>query len=177
MELDTPEEERLRDYFLFDCLTGLRFADFIKVTKVNITKRQNVPVLSIFTQKNAKFAEVPLVDRAIAIAEKYHYDFSHYTNQALNRGLKDLFEKYHLYEDNFPLYRRVKKKIIIVQRLRRQRLSFHAGRRTFISMLIQGNTPTNIVMGYTGHTKVETLKHYIAKYSSQSFEFINHINF
>lgn len=177
MPLESPEEERIRDYFVFDCLTGLRFADFVKVTKVNITKRQNHSILSIYTQKNSKFAEVPLVDRAKAIAEKYHYDFGYYTNQAINRGIKNLFEKYHLFEDNFPLLRRVKKKIITVPKLRRERLSFHAGRRTFISMLVQGNTPTNILMGYTGHTKVETLKHYISKYSSQSFDYIKQLNF
>ena len=61
--------------------------------------------------------------------------------------------------------------------LRRERISAHTGRRTFISILIENGTPVSQVMGMTGHTKESTLQIYVDKFSPKRRESISFLEF
>lgn len=176
MPLETEAEKRIRDYFVFICLSGLRFSDLISIRRVNFRQEGDRWRLQLFTRKTIKFADIPLVPRALALARKYNFDFSYYTNQAFNRELKQLLEKYNLYGDSCPKIRRVKKKLVTTEMLRRERISAHCGRRTFISILIEEGTPISRVMGFTGHKKESTLKVYVDKFSPHACEAISPLN-
>ena len=177
MELQTETEIRIRDFFVFICLTGLRFSDLVQINKLNFVSRPNGTFLTLYTHKTIKRAEIPLTNRALKIAQKYEYDFSYYTNQAFNRMLKELFTKYDLFGDETVKMRLVKKAVKSLIMLRRDRMSAHTGRRTFISILVEEGVALSRIMAMTGHTKETTLKIYVDKFSPNLKDSILPLNF
>ena len=172
LNVETETENRIRDFFVFVCLTGLRFSDLITIKRSNFFLDPTNPTLRLFTQKTMRRAEIPLIPRAISLAEKYNYDFSYYTNAAFNRGLKALLDKYDLFNERADKIIQQKKKTKTIQMLKRDRISAHAGRRTFISQMVESDVPISIIMGMTGHTKISTLQIYIDKFSPKATEAI-----
>lgn len=177
LEVRFASEERIRDYFVFLCLTGLRFSDLIRITKTNFTQRKDMHILCLYTHKTIKRAEIPLVERAYDLAMKYEFRFDYYTNQAFNRQLKDLLERYHKFEDEIIEYRQVKERVIQKVMMRREKISAHTGRRTFISILVENGTNIPRIMAMTGHTKESTLKIYVDKFSPYLREAIAPLDF
>lgn len=177
MELETDSERMIRDYFVFLCLTGLRFSDFISLKETNFTKTRNGIILRVNTQKTRKKAEIPLVARAVKIAKSYDYKFDNVINQVFNRSLKDLLEKYELFGDKIAVSqqrRRHHEENVI---LRREKISAHTGRRTFISILVEEGMPLQLIMGMTGHTQIKTLQIYIDKFSPEKIKFMKVLDF
>lgn len=177
IEFESESENRIKDYFVFLCLTGLRFSDLIKINKLNFRHNKDYCSLLLFTQKTQKRAEIPLTSRAYEIAKKYKYSFNYYTNQAFNRMLKELLEKYELFEDELTKIDLVKK--VIRRRVvkRREVISAHTGRRTFISILVEEGINISRIMAMTGHKKETTLKIYVDRFSPKLKESILPLNF
>ena len=177
LSLEDKDEERLRDYFVFLCLTGLRFADFFKLTKDNIVKSGTLSKIEIYTQKTIKYASIPLTTRAKSILDKYDADFSYFCNQVFNRKLKEMFKKYGLFE-NLQIKHRVIGKTVQSNNVpKRDLIASHTGRRTFISILVENGISIERIMGMTGHTSERKLKVYIDRFSTQSQEDIAPLNF
>ena len=177
MQLEKSWEKRIRDYFVFVCLTGVRFSDLININKKNFVKDGEGYVLKLFTHKTIKWAEIPLTQRAYNIARRNDFEFKNYTNQAFNREIKDLLEKYNLFEEEVTIHRKIKRRIIDEQKLMRECISAHTGRRTFISILVENGVPISRVMAMTGHTKEATLRVYIDKFSPDLRKSIEPLNF
>lgn len=166
-ELANPNYNRIRDYFVFLCLTGLRFGDFISINKDNfVMGRDGLVTLSLYTQKTNIRVEVKLTKQAKEIAERYDYKFDGYTNQAFNRAIKELFKDEELFEDEIVTYREVlNQKPQPIKTPRREKITAHTARRTFISMMIESGVQPIHVMHMVGHTKLSTLQIYIDKFS------------
>lgn len=177
LEVRSASEDRIRDYFVFLCLTGLRFSDLVNIKKTNFTQRKDLHILCLCTQKTIKRAEIPLTSKAYDLAMKYEFRFDYYTNQAFNRQLKDLLERYHKFEDEIVEYRQVKERVIQTVMMRREKISAHTGRRTFISILVEMGTSISRIMAMTGHTKESTLKIYVDKFSPHLREAISPLEF
>lgn len=177
MDLKKNWEMQIRDYFVFICLTGVRFSDLTAITKKNFVKDSNGYVLKLYTHKTVKWAEIPLTERAYILAERNNFEFKKYTNQAFNREIKELFKRYQLFEDEIVTHRKVKRKIEEEIKLKRECISAHTGRRTFISILVENGISISRVMGMTGHTKETTLRVYIDKFSPDLRKSIEPLNF
>lgn len=161
LQLNKDHEKVIRDYFLFLCHTGLRFADFYKLDSTYYDAKENL--LKLRSNKTFAECQIYLNSTAKNIALKYNWDFHKYTNQALNRGLQDLFAKYNLFEDEVEVeYMQSGRKTY--KKKKRELISCHAGRRTFISRLVEQGADIYDIMSCTGHKKVETLKFYIDKF-------------
>lgn len=177
MNLNSESECRIRDYFVFLCLTGLRYSDFCLIDKSNFIPHQDDYILRLYTQKTIKRAEIPLTNKAIEIARKYEFRFDYYTNQAFNRQLKELLARYDLFGDEIIKYRQIKKGVNKVAILRREKISAHTGRRTFISILVESGVNLSKIMAMTGHTKESTLKIYVDRFSPDLKESIIPLEF
>ncbi len=169
----------IRDYFVFLCLTGLRFGDFVSLNKDNFAiGKDGTIMLSLYTQKTNIRIEVQLTKQAMEIAERYDYHFDGYTNQTFNRSLKDLFKNEGLFEDEIIVYREVlNKKPQPIKLPRRVKISAHSARRTFISTLIEEGVQPIQVMQMVGHTKLSTLQIYIDKFSPKAGQAIKVLEF
>lgn len=78
-----------RDLFLFSCYTALRFSDVLSLTKKQLVSS----CLTLKQSKTGSIVQIPLLDRANAIVEKYispdrEMIFPPLTNQTANRHLK-----------------------------------------------------------------------------------------
>lgn len=177
MEFETEAENRIKEFFVFLCLTGLRFSDFVRINKLNFRPNKECCSLLLFTQKTQKRAEIPLTPRAYEIARKYKFSFNYYTNQAFNRMLKEILEKYDLFSDELIQIDLVKKAIRRRIVKRRDVISAHTGRRTFISILVEEGINISRIMAMTGHKKETTLKIYVDRFSPKLKESILPLNF
>jgi site-specific recombinase XerD len=177
MPLTDADEIRIRDYFVFICLTGLRFSDFSTIDKTNFIYNGKFWVLRLFTQKTVKKAEIPLTDRAYAIALKYGYRFDLYNNQIFNKRLKSFLKNHELFGESYLSVRHIRRRLERNTVKRRDKMSAHTGRRTFISILIESGVSVNRVMAMTGHTNESTLKIYVDKFSPDLHESIEPLSF
>ena len=169
-ELKDKSKNVIRDYFVFLCLTGLRFGDFVSINKDNfVMGKDGLVTLSLYTQKTNIRIEVKLTKQAKEIAERYNYKFDAYSNQAFNRAIKELFKDEELFEDEIVTYREVlHKKPHPIKMLRREKIAAHTCRRTFISIMIENGVQPIHVMHMVGHTKLSTLQIYIDRFSPKA---------
>ena len=164
LELTNPQEAKVRDYFLFLCFTGLRFSDFHKLNKTYYNEEENH--IKLKSNKTFSDCQIPLHPQALKIAQKYEWDFHDYTNQGLNRALHTLLEAYNLFDEDVTMeYMQQGRKTYTKKK--RELITCHAGRRTFISRMIESGADIYDVMSCTGHKKVETLRFYIDKFGKE----------
>ena len=173
--LDIKEERfvKVRNYFLFLCYTGLRFGDFAKLDKTYYDKENNELVLT--TNKTNINCRIYLFDKAKRIGEKYNFSFKGYTNQALNRAIKEMLQHYNLYTNVITVYYMQKERKTI-ELPKNEFISCHTGRKTFISIMIEYGLDTYDLMSMTGHKKIDTLKYYIDLFGIKKREKLKMIN-
>lgn len=164
LDLSDYQEQIVRDYFLFLCYTGLRFADFYKLNRTYFNPKENY--IKLKSNKTFADCQIPLHAAAKEIADKYKWNFHEYTNQGLNRALHSLFEKYDLFGQEITMeYMQSGRKTYTKKK--RELITCHSGRRTFISRLIEDGADIHDVMSCTGHKKYDTLKFYVDKFGKE----------
>lgn len=158
----TGSAELARDFFLFQCFTGLRCSDVIRLHKSDI---QN-GTIHIVTQKTGVSIENRLNKYALAIVEKYSHDpcdtlFPHINGNLVNRYLRTIGKMAGIIEPVRKVdYRNHKREEIIVPKW--QLLTTHVGRKSFVvNSLDFGLTATQIIE-YTGHSSIRAMQPYIS---------------
>lgn len=157
----TGLKEDVRNIFLFQCYTGLRFSDVFRVTNSHI---QN-GIIRIVTEKTQKPVKIPLLKRTKKIINRYQTTggksiFPKINNQVFNRYLKVLFA-------DLQLNREVEITTCIRRNITRETkrlcdvISSHDGRRSFITLTLTGGMNAWQLMTITGHEKFETFKKYV----------------
>ena len=143
------------DMFVFACHTGVRFGDVKYINKSKVKKEGVVPILKLVTEKTNEKIEVPLTDKALSILKKYGFRLNLMTDQSVNKylhealGTIDVFKE----EDEYGVDGDTKEKYKLI--------TFHTGRRVFITSLVNNNVSLNAIMKMTGHKKISTLQKYI----------------
>ena len=167
-KLKNPNHNKVRDYFVFLCLTGLRFMDLTLLTEMNFLRQKDSTYkLSYISHKTKVEVEFELTSKAQEIAERYNFRFNEYTNQGFNRALSEMLENEHLFEDEISVIRNVLHKKIQKKMYRRDKMSAHTARRTFISCLIAKGVSPYHVMSMSGHKKFSTMEIYVMKFSPE----------
>jgi len=144
---DIPERRQAlfvtRDMFLFTCYTGLRFSDLMNVKFGNINNNQ----LKIRILKTGKDLELKLIPPALEIIEiqkertggkRNENVFKAISNQKANKNLQDIQGLMEL----------------------KKKLTFHVGRHTFASNLVELGMPLNIVKEHLGHASIKETEVY-----------------
>lgn len=153
--------DAVRDAFCFACFTSLRFSDVKNLKKQNVTDKEII----VTTQKTNNTIIIDLNKYSKAILDKYKDNPTEYalptiSSQKSNEYLKEIakecdidapvtittFRGNERYEDTYPKY---------------ELISFHAGRRTFISNALMLGIPPNIVMKWSGHASYKSMMPYI----------------
>lgn len=173
VDIKEPHYQKIREYFLFLCHTGLRYSDFEKIDKTYYDEKENV--LRLQSRKTFGECSIILMDIAKRIGEKYNFTFKDYTNQAFNRELKSLLKNYELFETKHTKAYYQKGRQTKTD-LKRNFISSHTGRKTFISMLFENGFDVFKVMGMTGHKRIDTLRYYADKFGQSRSEQINIMN-
>ena len=155
--------DRVRDVFLFQCFTGLRYSDVFNLRKSDI-KGDHIEVTTV---KTSDSLIIELNNHSKAILDKYK-DVAFeddkvlpvITNQKMNDYLKELAELAGIDEPVRQTYYRGNERIDEVTP-KYALLGTHAGRRTFICNALALGIPPQVVMKWTGHSDYKAMKPYI----------------
>lgn len=155
--------DRVRDVFLFQCFTGLRYSDVFNLRRSDI-KGDHIEVTTV---KTSDSLIIELNNHSKAILDKYK-DVAFeddkvlpvITNQKMNDYLKELAELAGIDEPVRQTYYRGNECIDEVTP-KYALLGTHAGRRTFICNALALGIPPQVVMKWTGHSDYKAMKPYI----------------
>ena len=144
-ELPSASLQKVRDLFLFSCYTGLAFTDLMELKPVHIVEgSNNIKRISTVRAKTDVRVNVPLLQPAAEILEKYSHDesalvngtlFPRISNQDMNRNLK------------------------IIAGLSKvgKLMTFHMARHTFATTVtLMNGVPIESISKMLGHTKITT---------------------
>jgi len=155
--------ERVRDVFLFQCFTGLRYSDVFNLHRSDI-KGDHIEVTTV---KTSDSLIIELNNHSKAILDKYKdVAFENdkvlpvITNQKMNDYLKELAEMAGIDEPVRQTYYKGNERIDDVTP-KYALLGTHAGRRTFICNVLALGIPPQVVMKWTGHSDYKAMKPYI----------------
>ena len=155
--------DRVRDVFLFQCFTGLRYSDVFNLRRSDI-KGDHIEVTTV---KTSDSLIIELNNHSKAILDKYK-DVAFeddkvlpvITNQKMNDYLKELAEMAGIDEPIRQTYYKGNERIDEVTP-KYALLGTHAGRRTFICNALALGIPPQVVMKWTGHSDYKAMKPYI----------------
>ena len=147
-EMPNERLERVRDVFIFCCLTGLAFTDADHLSKAHIVRDDEGNVwIHKPRQKTSIMSVIPLLPYARQILEKYSIDaecaengklLPICSNQRMNSYLKEIAT------------------ICNINKL----LTTHCARHTFACVAIEYGMPIETIAKILGHTKVQMTRHY-----------------
>jgi integrase len=158
--------QRVKDVFIFQCATGLRYADLAGLKRSNVDLANDE--FTIVTSKTSHQIPIDFNSYSRAVYEKYKDDTFEDdaalpvpSNQKYNEYLKELC---HLAGINSKITIAYKTGNEVVSKdvEKWTKISTHSGRRTFVSVgLSLGATPEEIAR-VTGHHSIQIMeKHYI----------------
>jgi integrase len=153
---ESPKLDRVRDFFLIGCWTGLRFSDFTTIKKEDIQGNR----IRVKTQKTRQKVVIPLHPVVRAILKKYNYELPPpISNQKFNKYIKDAAR---LAEISTPFIKNITKggKVETIINPKSEVVSSHAARRSFASNSYIQGIPIILIMAITGHrTETEFMKY------------------
>lgn len=166
-EYNIPETkkylDRVRDVFLFQCFSGLRYSDVFNLRRSDVKENH----IEVTTVKTADSLIIELNDHSKAILNKYkdvHFEHDKIlpviTNQKMNDYLKELAELAGIDEPIRETYYKGNERIDEITP-KYALLGTHAGRRTFICNALSLGIPAQVVMKWTGHSDYKAMKPYI----------------
>jgi len=155
--------EKIRDVFLFQCFTGLRYSDVYNLRRSDIKENH----IEITTVKTSDSLIIEFNDNSKAILDKYKDNIFEeeralpvISNQKMNDYLKVLMELVGIDEPIRETYYKGNERIDLVTP-KYALMGTHAGRRTFICNALSLGIPPHVVMKWTGHSDYQSMKPYI----------------
>lgn len=136
---DCDRLEKVRDLFLFQCFTGLAYADMAKLTKEDFMANQmgQTYIKKERCKTKVTFIAV-LLPEALKVAEKYDYELPVLSNQKYNAYLKEIKDICGISK---PLHT-------------------HIGRHTAATYLLNKGLSLETVAKILGHSSTSITKHY-----------------
>lgn len=156
-EFKSKKLERVRDVFVFSCVTGMRFGELSQISKSNVT--DNHILLKEEKDKNKEVREIPLTSISRFILLKYDYKLPLIANQKHNEYIKDVFKELK-YTHKVQRVTTKGKENIIEEIDFYDRISSHTARRTFITMMKRQGKSDKLIASITGHSDMKTLNQY-----------------
>lgn len=157
----------VRDAFIFQCYTALRYSDVSALKRVNIIKTEEGYELDLLTEKDDDRVRYPLSSIASKIYEKYaKYEyvdekvFPLVSNQKYNKHLKEIGKMAELEGEWVSYQYRLNEKIVV--KIPKANLCSHTARRTFITLATEAGVSLDLISQITSHSEVTAMKPYIA---------------
>lgn len=156
-EFKTKSLERVRDVFVFACVTGMRFGELSLISKSNVTDTH-----IILKEEKGVFKEprnIPLTTLSKYILTKYDFELPLIANQKQNKYLKDAFQE-------MEFLKKIEKATNRGREVERTedffytRITTHTARRTFITMMKRKGVSDKLIAKATGHKDMATLNKY-----------------
>ncbi|WP_425236064.1 tyrosine-type recombinase/integrase [Ulvibacterium sp.] len=154
----SPHLEKVKDAFVFQCLTGMRYGELKLINKRTITPT-NCILLKEEKNSNKATRLIPLSNIALEILQKYDYQLPLISNQKQNDAIKEVIEQIGLTHD--VEYSRTKG--VVQERFIKsfhERISTHTARRSFITIMRNKGIADKTIMSISGHTDIKSFNQY-----------------
>lgn len=158
--------DRIRWMFLLSCHTGTRYSDVVAFKKSDISNNQWRFEVKKLRKKNV-YVTIPLVgypEYAKECLKNLNYKITPVTVQHIDRELKEICRAAGL-DRKISLTRFSGSKEVMKEGPVWKYITFHCGRRTFISILLNKGVPASVVMKLTGISNFKTLSRYLETYT------------
>ncbi|CAL2085202.1 tyrosine-type recombinase/integrase [Tenacibaculum sp. 190524A02b] len=149
--------ERVRDVFVFSCVTGMRFGELKLISRSNVFS--DFLLLKEEKGTTKKTRNIPLNEIAQFLLRKYDYELPLITNQKHNDYIKEVFKEAGYTHDVEKTSTRGKEVIREVMPFY-ERVSSHTARRTFITMMKRKGKSDKLIAEISGHNDMKTLNQY-----------------
>jgi integrase len=156
-EFESERLEKVRDVFVFACVTGMRFGELSLVSRSNVT--DNYILLKEEKDETKEAREIPLTNISRFILLKYDYRLPLIANQKQNDYIKEVFQELE-YTSKVQKISTKGKENIIQEMIFKDRISTHTARRTFITMMKRKGMSDKLIASITGHSDMKTLNQY-----------------
>ena len=140
--------EKTRDAFILMCYLGLRYSDYRKINKNNISNGY----LDITMHKTNEEVSIPIHPSALNIIKKWNYILPQLSNVKLNLHIKQVCRYADIDEIIIERDKSYKKYELV---------TCHTARRTFATNGYLSDVPTRDLMRITGHKKETTFLNYV----------------
>ena len=160
LKWDAGKYEKVKDAFIFGCLTSLRFSDIIKIRNHDITNNQII-MRSVKTDVQHV---IPLTTHSKSILGKYSYNLNFFTVQTYNRLLKKMAKESGIFDGEVTVVVQQGNEKKEIRKPKWECFGSHLARRTNITRNISKNIPLNIVMGIAGLKRMDTVLKYMDKF-------------
>lgn len=157
LEIKDKKLVKVRDVFVFQCLTGLRFGEMKAINKNVI----NGNAIQLKEEKDStkEYREIPLMPVSSYILKKYQYELPLISNQKQNKYIKDILEEAKYTQ--MTEYTRVQGvEVTKYTKPLYKRISTHTARRTFVTIMRNKGIPDKTIMSITGHKDIKTFNMY-----------------
>lgn len=165
--------EKIKDTFVFQCLTGMRYGELFYINRRVVTSNN---CLDFKEEKDsAKINRfIPMSDIAATILKKYEYQLPLISNQKQNEGIKELISKIGLTHDvEYSQTKGVTQERFV--KPFHERIATHTARRSFITLMRNKGVPDKTIMSITGHTDLKSFNQYHQVDNSARISAINSV--
>ncbi|MBX0291707.1 phage integrase SAM-like domain-containing protein [Hymenobacter sp. HSC-4F20] len=159
-----PRLEKVRDLFLLQTWTGLRFSDVVRLAPEHIKSTKNGHRVRIDINKTGDYSDIPLFPVAAEMLAKYDGCPPVISNQKFNKFIKEVMALAAIATPSLNEvisqfhYEATRK--VTVKKPKHCWISSHTSRRTFITLNIEVGTPQHYVMKWSNHTDPRSFKKY-----------------
>lgn len=147
-EMPTESMERVKDMFLFQCYTGLAYADLMRFDMSKAVKGEKYYLVTDDRKKTGEGYTVVLMEKAMDILKKYDYKLPKMTCEQYNMRLKIMADACGIEKP----------------------IASHFGRRTCGMLLLNYGFPIEIVSKVLGHSNIKTTQQAYAKILDRTVE-------
>ena len=163
--------ERVRDLFVFGCVTGMRFGNYSTISKNDV---QGDFIRVIDLKSKSKNLSIPLNNISKSILEKYEYQLPNISNQKMNEYIKEVFKELE-FTDEIKKTMKYGDQLVEINSEFYKRISSHTARRSFITIMKNKRVPDKVIMSYTGHTSLEVFNAYYRPSEEDKVSYMNEV--
>lgn len=158
---DHKLQDKVRDLFILEVLTGQRFSDIEKVLEPSNINNGSI---HITPKKTGKKVSIPLHPDLLSLLSKfdnkYKGEIPVCNDVVFNKEIKNVFKKAGINREH-SWQTKSGKTVIDHKDFRYNLISSHTGRRTFCTLAIQNRVPYEIIMKVTGHKNHKDFSTYV----------------
>ena len=155
---EDPKLNKIKDVFIFQSLTGMRFGELKLINKRTVNSNDCV-VLKEEKDSSKDTREIPLISISKAILLKYDYKLPLVSNQKQNDYIKEVLkEAGFVHEVEYSKTKGVEQEVFVKKFY--ERISTHTARRTFITIMRNKGIADKTIMSISGHKDIKTFNMY-----------------
>lgn len=154
------KDGKIKDVFVVQCMTGLRYSDMVNIKRKNIQEDVNGKYVSVLTKKTTQRLKIYLNNTVCEILEKYDYDLPHPYRDTVNHRLPKIAKECHI-DGDVEIVSFVGNERKVERKKKYDCITSHTARRTYVCLCIESGISTPVIMATTGHRQLSSFQRYM----------------